>query len=86
MSELQCPPCFMVELCSEDPSSSFGSRIIQVFPVILENSGFVMPERKLQSVFNHLAQTLCAEDASSLAFNAASACFQQVRAAASSHP
>jgi hypothetical protein len=56
----------------------FGLHIIQIFPVLLANSSFVIPERKLQNVFYHIACILCTEDSSSPIYSGAFACFQQV--------
>ena len=46
--------------------------------MLIENSSFIIPERKLQSLLCHLAMILCSEDASSSIFESAHSCLQEV--------
>ena len=65
-------------MCSEDFSSAFGSRILPIFPILLEHSSFEIPERKLQSVFCHVVSILCSEPSTTPPYTAALICLQQL--------
>ena len=59
--------------------------IAQLFPVLVENTSFVIPDRKMQSVFGHLAKVLCAEDESSDIYADAFSCMKEVGFFLSTH-
>ena len=59
-------------------SSTLGTKILQIVPVLLENSSYIIPEKKLQSLLSHATQVLCSEDPSSIVYNSTLACYQQV--------
>ena len=52
--------------------------IAKLFPVLLEKTSFVIPDRKVQGVFGYLAKVLCAEDESSDIYADALICMNEV--------
>ena len=65
-------------MSEEDPSSELGMSIAKLFPVLLEKTSFVIPDRKVQGVFGYLAKVLCAEDESSDIYADALICVNEV--------